>query len=120
MAKRCIAFDFEDADKAWEHMNYEIIKDYGDFAPNGNLLHIWDDGKRMLARCRTCDAYILIQKSELHSFTDDDDSYYTDFFPVQDEEEAERLNELYSGFEIERVFPERYLCRTNYEYHWSK
>lgn len=119
MKKRCEAFEMKDLREAWEHMDYRIVKDYGDYA-NGHNLHTWDDGKRLLAKCRTCGGFILIQRSEFHSFSDGDDSYYTDYFPVENEEEAEKYNELYDGFEIERRFPGRYLCMTNLRLHWSE
>lgn len=119
MGNKCQAFDFEDAEEAWEHMSLEILRDYGDFA-YGHSLHTWDDGKRMLARCKTCGGFILIQKSEFHSFSDGDDSYYTDYFPVEDEKEADKFNKMYSGFDIEKAFPERYLCMTDLRLHWSR
>ena len=118
MSQKCQAFDFDDAKEAWEHMNFQILEDYGDYA-YGHLLHTWDDGKRMLARCKTCGGYILIQKSEFHSFSDGDDSYYADYFPVKDELEAYELNRKYNGFEIEEAFPERYLRRDNLALRWS-
>ena len=118
MGKKCRAFDLKDERKAWEHLDLEIIKEYGSYA-YGHSLHTWDSGERMLARCKTCGGLILIQSSEFHSFCDDD-SYYTDYFPVDSEEEAEKLNKMYNGFEIETEFPERYLCRTNGSLHWSK
>ena len=63
MEKACIGFEMPDAAEAWEHMKFEIVKDYGDYA-YGHCLHTWDDGKRMLARCRTCGGYILIAYAE--------------------------------------------------------
>ena len=119
MRKKCQAFTLKDAQAAWSHLDFEIVEDYGDRA-YGHFLHTWDDGKRMLARCRTCGGFILIQKSEFHSFSDDDDSYYTDYFPVEDEKEADYLNKMYDGFAIEKAFPKRYLCMTNGRLHWSK
>jgi len=53
MGKACIAFEMREATEAYEHMQYDIIKDYGDYA-YGHYLHTWDEGKRMLARCKNC------------------------------------------------------------------
>ncbi len=119
MSKKCHVFDQKDAETAWKHMDLEIISDYGDYE-YGHFLHTWDDGKRMLAKCKICGGLILIQRSEYHSFSDDDDCYYTDYFPVEDKEEAEKLNKMYDGFEIEKSFSERYLCKTNGRLCWSR
>lgn len=116
----CIGLGMDSLADAWNHMQYEIVKNYGDFA-YGHYLHTWDDGERMLARCKNCGGYILIQGSEFHSFSDESgDSYYTDFFPVEGPEDAERLNREFDGFRIEREFPSRYLCMTNLRLHWSQ
>ena len=119
MKMKCRAFDLEDVEKAWEHLDLVIVKDYGEYA-YGHFLHTWDEGKRMLAQCRSCGGFILIQKSEFHSFSGGDDSYYADYFPVEDEKEAEQLNRMYDGFEIEKNFSGRYLCRTDFRLHWSR
>ena len=119
IGKACIGFEFDDAQQAWDHMQFEIIKDYGDYA-YGHCLHTWDDGKRMLAKCKACGGYVLIQKSEFHAFSDmSSDSYYSGFFPVESAEDAEELNRKFDGFSIEREFPSRYLCRTDLRLHWS-
>lgn len=117
MAK-CIGFQLEMVTDALEHMDYEIIRDYGDYA-YGHFLYTWDDGKRLLGRCRKCGGYILIQTSEFHSFTGDD-SYYTDFFPVDSEQEADELNMKYNGFEIESKFNEKYIIRDGIWIGWKK
>ncbi len=115
----CIFSEMEVAEEAWEHLReYEKIADFGDEA-YGHCLYTWDDGKRVLVRCKKCGGYILIQKSEYHGFSDDD-SYYTDYFPVDTPEEADELNRNYDGFSIEMEFPKRYLMRTNGELSWSK
>ena len=119
MGKACIGFQMDDPEKAFAHMQFEIVRDYGDYA-FGHNLHTWDDGKRMLARCRTCGGYILIQKSEYHSFSDNgSDGYYMDYFPVDGPDEAEEFNRRFDGFRMESAFPSRYLCRTNGRLHWS-
>ena len=106
MAK-CIGFQMKSVEEAIEHMDYEIVRDYGDYA-YGNYLYTWDDGNRLLARCKKCGGYILIQHSEFHSAIGDD-SYYTDYFPVDSEREAEELNKQYGGFAIEEEFPGKYI-----------
>ena len=120
MNRACIGFEMDNAEEARIHMDFEIIENYGDEA-YGHILHTWDDGERMLARCRKCGGYILIQKSEFHSFSDDGaDSYYTDYFPVNGTEEVDELNRKYDGFALETSFPVRFLCETNGRYHWSR
>lgn len=116
MEKECMAFQFRDAKEAKQYMNYDIVKDYGDYA-YGHPLYCWDDGKRYLARCRNGGGYVLVQKSEFHGIQDD---YYTDYFPVSGAEEAEEWNRLYDGGAIERFFTKRYLMMTNLYLHWSK
>lgn len=115
-AKACAAFEMQSPAEAWKHMDYQIIEDFGDYA-YGHHLHTWDDGKRMLVRCKRCGGYILIQKSEFHGY---DDDYYTDYFPVSGMAEACRLNKAYDGYEIERKFGKRYLQMDNLCVHWSE
>lgn len=119
--KVCIAFEMKDANEAAKHLSgYEVIKDYGDQA-YGHCLHTWDDGERILAKCPKCGGYILIQQSEFHSFTDGDDSYYRDYFPVSGEEDADEMNQKYDGFALEESGI-RYLIWDLpwYPAHWSK
>jgi hypothetical protein len=47
----------------------------------------------------TAKGLVLVQQSEFHGYEHDD--YYTDYFPVDSEEEAEQLNERYGGFDLE-------------------
>ena len=123
MGHHCIGFDLEDAGEAFGHFSgqLEIVENYGDRCA-GHFLHTWDDGCRILYRCKACGGYVLEQRSEFHSFSDNSsDGYYKDYFPVSGPEEAEELNERYSGFEIEREFEGRYLLRNNLGApHWSK
>lgn len=116
MSKSCIGFEMDDAQQALEHMKYEKVIDFGDRA-YGHCLHTWDDGKRILGKCKNCGGYILIQYSEYHGV---DDSYYTDYFPVDGETQADELNQKYDGNAIENEFPNRYLGITSGKPHWSK
>lgn len=113
----CKAFSMESPADAFKHLfgNYSIVKRYGSYA-NGHDLFVFDEGGRNLAKCNTCNAYFLIQKSEFHGF---DDSYYSDYFPVSGEDEAEWLNGKYNGWEIEEKFNNKYLQMTNLRVEWS-
>lgn len=117
--KACLAFQMQDVRGAWEHIKIEVVKDYGAYA-YGHALHTWDDGGRYLARCQRCGGYILVQWSEYHGIGDGCDHYYTDFFPVSGAKEAEELDRLYDGFDIEQHFKKRYLMRTDLRLHWSR
>jgi len=119
MNNRCTAYGMENVQEARRHMKLETVADYGDEA-YGHILHTWDDGKRMLCRCAACGGYVLVQKSEFHSFSDGDDGYYTDYFFLDRPEEADELNRRYDGFRIEREYGGRYLCVTNGRVHWNR
>ena len=118
MTNLCKAFLMDDPVEVHEHIhrNWEVVRQYGDRA-YGNWLYTWDDGYRVLGRCRECRAYILLQQSEYHGMEDDD--YYTDYFPVADAAEADELNRKYDGFAIENKFPRRHLLQTNHRFAWS-
>lgn len=98
--RHCVGFDLPTAEDAYEHFHglLEEIWDYGDEC-NGHYLHTMDDGGRKLCLCHDCYGFVLVQKSEYHGPNGDD--YYIDYFPVDTIQEAERLNELYGGFDIE-------------------
>ena len=101
--KLCHIFEVRDPQSIPRTFHYDVIEDYGDWC-NGHFLHTWDDGKRMLVRCKTCGAYVLVQQSEFHSFTDALDSHYMTYVAVSGPEEAHELNSKYSGFELERDY----------------
>ena len=97
-------------------MDYKVVADYGREA-HGHSLHTWDDGKRVLAKCKNCGGYLLIQYSEYHGASDD---YYTDYFPVSSPVEVNEINQKYDGFALEFEFPRRFLMETNGSLCWSK
>lgn len=117
MAK-CIGFQMENVTDAFWHMDYEVVEDYGERA-YGHYLYTWDEGRRFLGRCKKCGGYILIQRSEFHSFVGED-SCYTDYFPVDSAREADELNQKYDGFEIENKFPGKYMIRDGLQIGWTK
>ncbi len=110
--KECKAFQMSNPKEALEHIknNFEKIKEYD--------LYEFDDGYRLLGRCKECNEYILIQSNEYHSFSNDKDSLYTDYFPVLDEKEVEELNEKYGGKSLENAIKRKILAATNGDIHW--
>ena len=109
----CKGFGMEIAIQAYQHMEFDVVEHYGDSC-NGKYLYVFDEGRRYLARCRNCGGLILVQHSELHG---PEDSIFFDFFPVSSPEEAKSWN-AYDGFEIEQVFPGRYLAYTDGRLSW--
>ena len=112
--KPCIGFSMEDAEEAFRHMDRMRIKDYGSTCGK-NILHVWDDGSRILMRCKNCGGYMLLQLSEFHGM--EDDSYYADYFPVSGPKEARMINEKYDGEKIEEAFPRRWMIADSHP-HW--
>ena len=108
----CIGFDLPTVKETYAHFrdHLSLLRDYGDYC-NGHCLHAWDDGWRRLYRCSVCGGLVLVQCSEFHGL--DNDDYYMDYFPVDSEEEVERLNEQYSGFELERTWSGRRVFLNN-------
>ena len=117
--KACTAFLLDDPMEAFEHFRQgrKIIKEYGDRYEN-NILHTWDDGRRILYQCTLCGGFILGQFSEFHGVEDDD--YYADYFPVDGPEDAERINAEYNGDRIEEEFPEKWLIADDGNLHWRE
>ena len=109
MGYPCVGFEMEYVRDAVDHFrgNLELVKDYGGCCGD-NLLHEWDDGRRVLFRCKACGGYILKQYSEYHSFSGDDSAtaYY---FPVSGPEEAAELNRTLNGEAIVRDFKGNYI-----------
>ena len=120
MGKYCAAYEITDPEEARAHLlkNLKVIGDYGDYA-YGHPLYTWDDGKRTLGRCAECGAFVLVQRSEYHNFSGDD-SYYTDYFFLENREEADLLNREYDGLEIETCSGKRALCITNGRLRWHQ
>lgn len=112
----CVAFSMDDAEEAYRHIDRERIKDYGDRCGK-NYLHTWDDGQRILMRCKKCGGYFLLQLSERHGM--EDDSYYHDYFPVAGPHEARIINETYDGEKIELEYPKRWMIADGHP-HWNK
>ncbi|MDD3417605.1 MAG: hypothetical protein EOM11_06315 [Erysipelotrichia bacterium] len=120
--QRSCLFEHDNVEEAEKAMDFETIKEYGDKFLNEDgsvkhYLHTWDDGERELLRCKKCGAFFIRQDSEYHSF---DDSYYTDWFQVESPAMAEKLNEVYNGWQLEQEYHAPSILRTNERYHWNK
>ncbi len=120
----CHIYEIPEGKDAIAALKVERVKDYGDCVhlDDGTVLHwnyTWDDGGRMLLRCRECGALLLLQSSEYHSFSDSPDGYYSDWIPAATEEEADLLNILLDVLELED-YPCRHLRSNNFSYFWTE
>ena len=120
----CHFWETEDAEKAKEAFKGTLVRDYGEYTAleDGTVLHynyMWDDGTRFLVRCDECGGLVIMQRSEYHSCFDDGDDYYRDWIPVSSVEEADLLNILRDGLELEG-YPFRHLRGNNFEYFWTR
>lgn len=95
----------------------KIVRKYGDRCGD-HFLHTWDDGYRILYQCTLCGGFSLGQFSEFHGMENDD--YYSDYFPVDGPEDAERINAEYDGERIEEEFPEKWLIADPGNPHWRE
>ncbi|MBQ8541638.1 MAG: hypothetical protein IJ435_09230 [Clostridia bacterium] len=95
-----------------EHKAFEIIKEYDPKPknPDGStrwFLFRWDDGKdgyRQLVKCKSCNAYFLVQCYRLSKFADGEGRMHRDWYAIRDEKDADVLNAKYTGMELERNF----------------
>ncbi|MBR1710029.1 MAG: hypothetical protein IJ719_14580 [Clostridia bacterium] len=120
----CHLYEIRDGKKAYEAMQMDFVKDYGDDVrlPGGKTLHdnyTWDDGGRCLLRCRECGGYFLCQSSEYHDMFDGPDGYYKDWIPAASAEDADLLNILLDVMEFEN-YPCRHLRRNNHDFFWTQ
>lgn len=96
--------------------NCELIKEYDPKPKNSDgsikwFLYRWDDGKngyRKLVRCEKCGSFYLVQCYKLNKFSDNSDIQYEDWYPVDDEAQADLLNRKYTGIELEHRMKEVY------------
>ena len=116
----CHICEAQDAGKAYREMKTDTVRNYSECVclEDGKILHwnyTWDDGRRILQRCRECGGLLLRQSSAYHSFSDSPDGYYSDWIPVRDAEEAELLNILMDETEFEH-YPFHHLRCNNLNY----
>ena len=119
----CHAWETEDAKEAKESIRGVWVRNYGEETRlgDGTVLHdnyVWDEGNRYLLRCEECGGLVLVQKSECHCLSEDDD-YYSDRIPVASLEEADLLNILWGPMDLER-YPYRSIRENNSSYFWNQ
>lgn len=94
----------------------ELVKRYDPKPKNRSgsikwFLYRWDDGKngyRKLIRCRECGNMYLVQCYKLNKFSDNADIRYEDWYAVNSEAHADRLNNTYTGVQLEHEMKEVY------------
>lgn len=97
--------------------SFEIIKEYDPAPKNSDgsikwFLYRWDDGKngcRKLVKCRECGSFYLVQCYCLNKFSSNADVQYEDWYAVDSEAHADRLNKNYTGVQLEHKLNE--VCR---------
>lgn len=102
--------------------NCKLIKRYDPKPKNSDgsikwFLYRWDDGKngyRKLVRCKKCGRFYLVQCYRLNKFSDNSDIQYEDWYPVEDEAEADLLNRKYTGIELEHKMEEVYRSQSQF------
>ncbi|MBR2660527.1 MAG: sel1 repeat family protein [Clostridia bacterium] len=120
----CHFWETGDAEEAEKAFRGTLVRDYGEYTAleDGTVLHynyMWDDGARFLTRCDECGGLVIMQRSEYHScFDDDGDGYYQDWIPVASVEEADLMNILWGGLDLEG-YPFRHLRGNNFKYSWT-
>lgn len=110
----------EDIQSALDHFrgNTTLVLKFGKNL-YGHPLFLFDDGERYLVKCNKCGGYILIQDFERRSYSDGNDTYYTDYFPVDGPKEADFLNQMYGGWSIEFEFVGKWIANTDDSYCWK-
>ncbi|MBP3460278.1 MAG: hypothetical protein J6K58_13800 [Lachnospiraceae bacterium] len=89
--------------------NFVVIKEYDPCPRNKDgsirwFLYRWDDGKsgvRRLVRCRHCGSFFLIQAYHLNKFSKYAAYQFEDWYPIENEKEADRVNDTYTGLQWE-------------------
>ncbi len=118
----CHIYAVEDPQKAYEALETELVKDYGETTHIKELgveraNYEWDEGYRCLVRCRHCGSLFLVQHSEAQMMDSDNDGSYTDWLPVFSGEEADGMNLLIDPSDFwDR--PVKHLSKTNRTVIW--
>ena len=97
--------------KCCKNEEFELIKKYEPKRKNSDgsirwFLYRWDDGKdgfRKLVRCKSCGAYFVVQCYKLNKFSENHNKLYEDWYLVENEISADKLNQRYTGSELERI-----------------
>lgn len=121
----CCIFSCDTPAKAINHFEYEVLQDLGSkvYNDDGSVRHstfVWDTGGRKIIRCKKCNAIFLYQWSEFHDSFGDQDSFYEDYFFVDDVNEAINLNNTYNGFELETKYTRLRIWNSGDDWYWNK
>lgn len=114
--KFCCIFDEEDPEVASKNKHLKLITDYGKYNKKNECLFCGDKGGRKLYQCQNCGKYVIYQENE---FIYTREKLYEDYFPVEDGINPEIINFLYSGSEIEKLYPFKWLASTSNSWKWD-
>lgn len=123
--KYCCIFSYDKPSKAIHHLEYDVIRDLGNrvYKDDGSIkhsTHVWDSGGRKIIRCKKCNAIFLYQWSEFHDSIGIQDSFYENYYLVDDVNEAIDLNNKYNGLELETKHTGLRLWNSGDDWYWSK
>ena len=125
----CHLWEIEDAKEAFGMVKGSCAREYGSVCglEDGTVLHLnypgWhDEGERFLTRCNACGGLVLVQHSMQDAslmFFDESNEYYWDLIPVATPEEADLLNILWDGEDLNQCSV-RHLQREDGRYYWKE
>lgn len=128
--KQCCIFNSYSVEEVAKKIGKQLktVKDFGDtyIRPDGsfNTLHDLDYGGRELMKCEICGALLLWQSSRCPVYYDGYPLETNLYYSVNSKNEADEINDKYSGFEFEYKYLDNsknaWIWCMDGEWRWSK
>ena len=91
LKKSCCIFAYSSAGEAGRNFNFETVEEFSAV----DYTYSWSDRTQRLVKCKNCGALFLYEKFVFKAMRyEDDDSYYTAFYPVKNRKEALKYSKL--------------------------
>ena len=115
-AKTCCIFNQPTAEDAGRNLSFDIIEEYS----HSDYTYSWNKCTQRLIKCKKCGALFL---QKFYCFKamryEDDDKYYTYYYPVDTREEA-LAYAARDGMTFESSFKGDYIKLINQQWQWNK